>query len=223
MRLKFLFFVLLFFYIGSKCHINHFMLYICNDNTVLNKVMSLKKNIILTNYDITLTSPLSSPLTLDNCRQFNMWRIQGFLLGCPPIGWKLRLGLTNVSYAKTTCCDRVSSGITGKRPVSLTFVCSLRRGKTLILSPRCLAEEFPSEKEIRRLSCGRIRSVARNGGMTSNSDIFVAAPSRGMKLQQIKPVWSPSAGGSRQTEPPAKHCIDPLNLPTQAFLCQQNY
>ena len=61
-----------------------------------------------------LTPPLSSTLALERCRQIHMWRVRGFTLGSPPEGRYQRWGLANWSYAKTTCWDRVASGIAGK-------------------------------------------------------------------------------------------------------------
>ena len=62
-----------------------------------------------------LTPLLSIPLAPDNCRQIQLWRVRGFPLGSPPEWRLLRWGLTTWSKAKTTCWDRVASGITGKR------------------------------------------------------------------------------------------------------------
>ena len=61
-------------------------------------------------------------------------------------------------------------------------------------------------------------SIAPKGGLMLNSDLSPAArKGEGYRLQ-IKPVWCPRAGGSRQTGSPAGHYNHPLSRSSQTLL-----
>ena len=96
-----------------------------------------------------------------------------------------------------------------------------RRGKTLSLSPRCLAEVSTCGKDIRRLSRAKFRSGAPKRGLMLNSDLSPAASQGIREPPQVNPVWCPRAGGSRQTWSPAGHCNHPLIRSSQTPLCNR--
>ena len=104
---------------------------------------------------------------------------------------------------------------------SMAFGSTHRRGKTVISNPRCLAEESTCEKDFRRLPRGKIRSGAPKGGLMLKSDLSPAAPQGEGNPPQIKPVWCPRAGGSRQTWSQAVHCNHPLSWSSQTLLCHR--
>ena len=54
-----------------------------------------------------------------------------------------------------------------------------------------------------------------------NSDHSPAVPKGEMEPPQIKAVWCPRAGGSRQTGSPAGHCSQPLSRSSQNLLCHR--
>ena len=52
----------------------------------------------------------------------------------------------------------------------------------------------------------------------SNSDLSPVAPQGERNPPQIRPVWCPRTGGSRQTWSPAGHCNHPLSRSSQTLL-----
>ena len=55
--------------------------------------LAVLRNVYIYIYIYAMTPPLSTPLAPDNCRRIHLWPVQGFLLGSPPVGRKLRRGL----------------------------------------------------------------------------------------------------------------------------------
>ena len=62
-------------------------------------------------------------------------------------------------------------------------------------------------------------SGSPKGGLMLHSDISLAALQGGRIPPQIKPVWCPRAGGSRQTVSPAGHHNHPSSRSSQTLLC----
>ena len=94
----------------------------------------------------------------------------------PPDGQQLRLGLPTWSWAKTTCWDRVASGITGKRSGEARYplAAHLGEGKLGIQSPAVL-QKYPHVKRRREITLRSNYGEASNGGLMSNSGHSSAA------------------------------------------------
>ena len=102
-----------------------------------------------------------------------MWRVRGFPFGSP---------LTTMgSNDLFVCVDHMLGPRYQRYDWQTGMRGSLRRGKTVISNPRCLAEESTCGKAFRRQPRGKIRSGAPKCGLMINSDHSRAAPQGGME------------------------------------------
>ena len=136
-------------------------------------------------FNYSETPPLSTPLALDNCRQFR---------NCPMLshGKPTRRAVTTVEFSDLAVGEDHMAGLsyqgynwqTGMWGL-IAFGRSPWRWKTDFI-PDCLAEISPCGKDMRRKPRGKIRSDAPKDGLMSNSGLSPAAPVAGRKLPTDK-------------------------------------
>ena len=98
---------------------------------------------------------------------------------------------------------------------SIAFGSSPRRGESSDFKPSLSCGRIHLWKRHQEITSRKIRSGAPKGGLMLNSGLSPAAPQGGKIPPQIKPVWCPRAGGSRQTGSPARHSNHPLSRSSQ--------